>query len=77
MKTCRSSGSSLRMRARLVTALFEAILTMYPGPSGRNRTREGEVKLRASRGSGAKLGSKVNVCESVINLVSTQTCLRC
>ncbi len=57
------------MRAWLVTALFEAILTMYPGPFGRNRTREGKVKRRASRGSGAKLGSRANVSESVINLV--------
>lgn len=59
------------MRALLVTALSEAILTMYPGPFGRSRTRKGKVKRRASRGLGAKLGSKANTCESVINLVMT------
>ncbi len=58
-----------RMRASLATALCEAIPTMKPVPLGRSQICEEEAKLQASCGSGARLGSKANRCESVINLV--------
>ena len=67
--TRHATDGSLGMRALLVTAVYEAILTWNP-PFGRSQIREEEAKLQASCGSGARLGSMVNRCASVINLVN-------
>ena len=53
----------------LVTAMFEAIPTMYPDPARVKQTPRREAKPRASRGRGLGLGSMVNVSESATHLV--------
>ena len=71
-RTRRSFGGSLGVRALLATAVFEATPTMYPDPERAKQTPRGQAKLRASRGRGLGSGSKVNVCEPMINLVNWQ-----
>ena len=58
------------MRALLVTAMFEAIPTMYPDPARVKQTPRGEAKPRASRSRGLGSGGMVNGSEPMINLVS-------
>jgi hypothetical protein len=68
-QTCRSTGSSLGVRARAVTTLSEAI------PDNVSQPERVKLKSRDQSGTasiarwGARLRSKVNVCESVINPV--------
>ena len=50
--------------------MFEAILTMYPAPERVKPNPRGLSEAASIMRQGARLGSKVNECESVINLVS-------